>query len=164
MTVRRLWATGKRFRVSGVGSEPTGVIRPLEGEGNPADLRALCKAALLCNNARLLAPDSHGQQKQGLEQPPGLPSASERRWTSLGDQTEAALKVLAIKYGLDEAALVKSYPRLHELPFEARRKRMSTIHHNSRSDIAFVKGAPREVLQLCTQIMVDGTAVPLDEA
>lgn len=163
MTVRRLWVTGKRFSVSGVGYEPTGEIRPLDGGVNPADLRALCKAALLCNNARLVAPDSPGQQKQGLEQMPGLPPIGERRWTSLGDQTEAALKVLAIKYNLDEAALVKSYPRLHELPFEARRKRMSTIHHNSRSDIAFVKGAPREVLQLCTQIMVDGTAAPLDE-
>ena len=164
MTVRRLWVAGKHFSVSGVGYEPSGEIRPLDGEARPADLRALCKAALLCNNARLVAPDSPSRQIREAGQPSVSPSFGENRWTSLGDQTEAALKVLALKCGLDEPALVKSYPRLHELPFEARRKRMSTIHHNSRSDIAFVKGAPREVLQLCTQILVDGDAVSLDEA
>ena len=45
-----------------------------------------------------------------------------------------------------------------------RRKRMTTIHRSSRGELAFVKGAPREVLQLCTQILVEGSALPLDEA
>ncbi|HEX7599442.1 MAG TPA: HAD-IC family P-type ATPase, partial [Polyangia bacterium] len=160
MTVRRLWVAGKQFSVGGAGYEPQGEIRPLDGEVNPIDLGALCKAALLCNNARLVPPEASGRSSQALN----LPSFVENRWTSLGDQTEAALKVLALKCGLDEPALAKAYPRLHELPFEARRKRMSTIHHNSRSDVAFVKGAPREVLQLCNHILVDGAAVPLDEA
>ena len=78
----------------------------------------------------------------------------------LGDQTEAALRVAALKGNVKESELAAIYPRIHELPFDARRKRMSTIHQVDRyavkielfteggaDQIAFVKGAPREVLQ-----------------
>jgi Ca2+-transporting ATPase len=165
MTVRALWVARQQFQVSGVGYEPSGRFTP-EPNGRPgeADLRQLMVAAALCNNSRLSPPTS--------EHP---------RWSSLGDQTEAALHVAALKAGIDEERLAQSYPRLHELPFDARRKRMSTIHLlNNGYDpkaratiqplaiselprIAFVKGAPREVLQLCDTIQLDGHAVPLSD-
>jgi len=149
MTVRRLWVAGARLEVSGVGYDPQGSIAPAEHSkkrGKPADLEELCKAAMLCNNARLLPPTP--------EQP---------RWTCVGDQTEAALRVLGMKYGLDDRALVQAYPRVHELPFDARRKRMASIHIWLEGRLAYVKGAPREVLQLCTSIQKGGEIVPLDE-
>ena len=83
--------------------------------------------------------------------------------TALGDQTEAALHVVALKGGVDNRVASRTYPRVHELPFDARRKRMSTIHRNERGEIAFVKGAPKEVLQLCTHLLIDGEAQPLDD-
>jgi magnesium-transporting ATPase (P-type) len=149
MTVRRLWVAGVRLNVSGVGYDPQGGIAPAEHskkKGNPADLEELCRAAMLCNNARLLRPSP--------EQP---------RWTCVGDQTEAALRVLGMKGGLDDQALAEAYPRVHELPFDARRKRMATIHAWQEGRLAFIKGAPREVLQLCTSIQKGGEIVPLDE-
>jgi magnesium-transporting ATPase (P-type) len=93
----------------------------------------------------------------------------------LGDQTEAALRVVAIKNGLEEEILNHSLPRIHEIPFDARRKRMSTIHQVHRHDmsfpeissgeqLAFIKGAPREVLQLCTHIRMHGEVIPLDNS
>jgi magnesium-transporting ATPase (P-type) len=100
---------------------------------------------MLCNNARLLPPTP--------EQP---------RWTCVGDQTEAALRVLGMKGGLDDRALAQAYPRFHELPFDARRKRMATLHTAQAGRLAFVKGAPREVLQLCTSILKGGETVALD--
>ncbi len=168
MTVSRLWVAGRRINVSGVGYEPRGAFKfqqnghPAIG-GNPAelpDMQVLCRAAMLCNNARLIPPSSLGG-KDTMDK--GNPNCSSRR-AYLGDQTEAALKVLALKCGLDEAAVAQAYPRLHELPFEAHRKRMSTIHQNHKSQVAFVKGAPREVLQLCTHILMDGQVLPLDDA
>jgi Ca2+-transporting ATPase len=150
MTVRRLWVAGARLTVSGVGYDPQGSIAPAERRQEkvkPADLEELCKAAMLCNNSRLSPPS------------PGQP-----RWTCIGDQTEAALRVLGIKAGLDDQALAQAYPRLHELPFDARRKRMATIHQGGPGGrLAFVKGAPREVLQLCTSIQRSGEIVALDE-
>jgi Ca2+-transporting ATPase len=152
MTIRKVWVAGLNLGVSGVGYEPKGEFTPSlsrlrEGNGSasPEDLQALCTVAMLCNNARLVPPSP--------EQP---------RWTCLGDQTEAALRVLALKGGLDEETLTQSYPRVHELPFDARRKRMSTIHQHRGAIVAFVKGAPKEVLQLCTHIQKNGEVVPLD--
>lgn len=153
MTVRQIWAAGKQYTVFGIGYEPKGDIRvqaPSQ-QRNPApggdpDLSLFFRAALLCNNSRLNPPTGEHPQ-----------------WTCLGDQTEAALLVLALKGGLTYAETLARCPRTHELPFDARRKRMSTIHRCDGLEIALVKGAPREVLQLCTHIQRGGQAVPLDD-
>lgn len=162
MTVRNVWVAGQRFTVTGVGYEPHGELIPSPAADREpqsanreliadrlwqADLEHLLMAALLCNNARL-----------------NPPSPERPYWTSLGDQTEAALRVLALKGGLDESRLDLTHPRIHELPFDARRKRMSTIHRNERGEVAFVKGAPKEILQLCNHILIGGQLRPLDEA
>ena len=57
-----------------------------------------------------------------------------------------------------------AYPRVHELPFDARRKRMSTIHRRRQEQVVFVKGSPREVLALCRAIYLNGEICPLDAA
>ncbi len=156
MTVREVWAAGQQFTVTGVGYEPQGELIPSPTNNQLRntdyglrimDLEHLLMAALLCNNARLNPPS--------LERP---------YWTGLGDQTEAALRVLALKGGLDETRINRTHPRIHELPFDARRKRMSTIHRNEQGEVAFVKGAPKEILQLCRYILVGGGLRPLDEA
>ncbi len=147
MTVRELWVAGHWLRVSGEGYQPTGTFASVtNGMPLEEDLRATLTAAMLCNDARLLPP-----------------SDTRTQWTSLGDQTEAALRVCALKGGLNENALNQTYPRIHELPFEATRKRMSTIHLNGSSEIAFVKGAPKEVLAQCSHVLIDGEVRPLDE-
>ncbi|HMQ52027.1 MAG TPA: HAD-IC family P-type ATPase, partial [Anaerolineae bacterium] len=114
MTVSALWLAGRTLTVTGLGYDPQGQIL---SEGQPpqpdlaSDLQRLLLAAGLCNNARLLPPND-----------------SPARWTILGDPTEAALKVAALKGGVDPDLALARTPRLRELPFESSRKRMSTIH------------------------------------
>lgn len=148
MTVREIWTSRRTIRVSGVGYEPKGNFSP-EPNGHEwgETLLALLEAADCCNNARL-----------------NPPCAEHPTWTSLGDQTEAALKVAALKAHLNEKELNLLYPRIHEIPFDARRKRMTTVHRTAHGEIAFTKGAPREVLQLCSHIEIDGQVFPLDDA
>jgi magnesium-transporting ATPase (P-type) len=154
MTVREVWVAGQRLTVTGAGYEPTGRLEPNPTGSLSADLEQLLTAGHLCNNARLLPPG------------PGRPL-----WTCLGDQTEAALRVLAKKGGLDEPGA--NLPRVHELPFDARRKRMTTIHapraargaaSAAPGRIAFVKGAPHEVLRLSNTVLMAGQVQPLTEA
>ncbi len=147
MTVTTIWSDGHLLPVSGVGYSPQGQIGQ-EGEFKPADLHALLRGAALCNNARL------------------LPPADGRAWAILGDPTEAALKVAALKGGLDLDAEAARLPRVRELPFDSARKRMTTLHQvaNSRLYTAHVKGAPKEVLSLCTQIALNGEVMPLDDS
>jgi magnesium-transporting ATPase (P-type) len=71
------------------------------------------------------------------------------------------MKVASMKDGITEEAVNRILPRIHELPFDARRKRMTTIHREVNREIAFVKGAPREVLQLCTKILIHDQVVPI---
>ena len=149
MTVSDLWLTGRRLKVTGVGYEPKGHI--LDGEhviNSPVvgDLRQLLVAGALCNTARLLPPN-HGCT----------------RWTVLGDPTEAALLVAALKGGLEVEAESEQSPCVRQLPFESRRRRMSTIHQVQNSLAVYVKGAPRETLELCTHIRIDGRDCPLDD-
>jgi Ca2+-transporting ATPase len=147
MTVREVWVAGNKLKVNGVGYEPKGKFTPSpENTDYEKDLLTLLEAALSCNNARILPPTQERSY-----------------WSSLGDQTEAALKVAALKYNLNEEVIAKFLPRIHEIPFDARRKRMTTIHRETNQEIAFVKGAPREVLQLCSRIQAGGETKLLDD-
>ncbi|MDH3871476.1 MAG: HAD-IC family P-type ATPase, partial [Gammaproteobacteria bacterium] len=77
-----------------------------------------------------------------------------------GDPTEVPLYQAASAAGFDKGVLEESMPRLAELPFDAQRKRMTTIHRNRDGVIAFVKGAPEEVLAACVnRLTVDGPVV-----
>ena len=145
MTVRNMWVAGKRINVTGAGYEPQGTFDPEpEGMDWEQDLYCLLEAATCCNNARV-----------------NPPSQEHPTWTSLGDQTEAALKVASMKAGITDDALRWIIPRVHEIPFDARRKRMTTIHRDTTGEIAFIKGAPREILQLCTKILIYEEVLPL---
>ena len=154
MTVSDLWTAERSYKVSGVGYAPEGEIlcdRQRVDKDTDRDLYHLLSVAGLCNNSRLVPPDE-----------------STSRWTVLGDPTEAALLVAAQKGGLDLDAETRCAPRRRELPFESGRKRMSTIHQVSDSlqgtvQVAYVKGAPKEVLDLCSKISLNGQIQPLDE-
>lgn len=150
MTVSNLWLDGERFDVTGVGYDAAGGEILKNGQPIPrsdGEVRNLLCAAALCCNARLVPPNGEAA-----------------RFTVLGDPTEAALLVLAQKDGLTLDGLNAAAPRLRELPFDSGRKRMSTIHQVAGDQIAYVKGAPKEVLELCTKIRRNGNAEPMNDA
>jgi magnesium-transporting ATPase (P-type) len=130
MTVQRVWTPAIEVAVEGSGYEPFGRFRA-EGEViDPAPLAELLRAALLCNDARLIH--------------------TEAGWSALGDPTESALVVLAEKGGLRHEQEAARAPRLRELPFSSERKRMTTVHLFGDDRIAYVKGAPEVVLPRTT--------------
>ncbi|MCL5960063.1 MAG: cation-transporting P-type ATPase [Chloroflexi bacterium] len=149
MTVREIWFDDKTIHVSGVGYKPQGSFVaddiPLSAEAMEA-LRLPLRAASFCNNARLIPPASQSE-----------------KWRIVGDPTEAALLVVALKGGFDYRKELEATPRIYELPFESRRKRMATIHREDDKLVAYVKGAPKEVLGICDQIVLDGNIQPLTD-
>ena len=138
MTVRELWVADRKVRVEGVGYEPTGVFK-VDGrdpsEEDSLSLFKLLRIASFCNNSRLIPPTEGDEQ-----------------WKILGDPTEAALLVSAWKFRYDYDTELKLQPRYYELPFDSRRKRMTTVHTVVAGMEALVKGAPMEVLALCSKI------------
>ena len=62
----------------------------------------------------------------------------------MGDSTEVALVQFAFDKNLNRADLEKSFPRIAELPFDSKRKCMTTLHQTKNADaeiIVITKGA-----------------------
>ena len=91
---------------------------------------------------------------------------SDAAWTEEGAQgepTEAALVNFAAEAGLKKPLLEEQQPRVAEAPFDSSRKMMSTVHQIDGGFIQYTKGAPDEVLRLCTGYIEDGEMRPMTE-
>ena len=71
--------------------------------------------------------------------------------TVSGDPTEVALHDAAAEAGVEKSALVAAMPRVAELPFASERGRMTTLHAREGGIVAYTKGAPERVIDLCTR-------------
>lgn len=82
---------------------------------------------------------------------------------TIGEPTESALVNYATKLSLFKSELKQKYPRIGEAPFDSMRKMMSTHHEYDGKVIQFTKGAPDEVLKVCTRYVKNGEVVELTE-
>jgi P-type Ca2+ transporter type 2C len=151
MTVVQGWTGGRNLRVTGEGYAPTGQFfvehHPFDPRSHPDSTRLL-EGALLCNDARL---------EERCEADGSV------AWNIVGDPTEAAMAVAAVKAGYEHGELAAAWPRVQEIPFDSERKRMTTIHRHGEDGelLAFVKGAPDVVLDLCTHVAMNGRPLEL---
>lgn len=96
----------------------------------------LVEAAVLCNDATITPP--------------------------AGDPLDLALLAFAGAERIDP--LREARPRLAALPFDAVRKRMTTLHRMPGGALLIVKGAPERVVALCADALdATGGRVPLDD-
>ena len=168
MTATRMWVDGEFIDITGSGYNPNGDF-VIDGKAvNPGDYLGALTAlwvATLNNDADLeITGASDGRQTYRM----------------VGDPTEGALIVAAAKVGARTHELNQAYPRLQEVPFDATRKRMLTVHalHDPRPEdispfyeekpqgyVIAVKGAPDIVLDLCSSYQhMDDYPIPLDES
>ena len=130
MTVRKIWIPYDVIDVTGVGYEPLGEFLQNGGEvchKDVKELKLLMRSATFANDAKLIEP-----------------SKPNEKWKILGDPTEASLLVAARKNGFDWETELKSNPRVFELPFDSKRKSMSSIHSSDSVQVAYIKGAPEK--------------------
>ncbi|MEP9386435.1 HAD-IC family P-type ATPase [Mesorhizobium sp. KR9-304] len=133
MTARRVVTADSELLAPGTGYAPSdGSTASGTGDTVPDPVRFdLIRAALLCNDARLV-------ERDGL-------------WSVLGDPMEGALVTLAMKAGFSTDDEREMWARLDEIPFDAQHRFMATLHvgPDGRRRI-FVKGAPERVLSMCS--------------
>ena len=76
----------------------------------------------------------------------------------LGDPMEVAL----VEMGVRALGGPSGYLRMDEIPFDADRMRLSTVHATPEGATLYCKGAVQSVLPLCSRILLDGEANPID--
>jgi Ca2+-transporting ATPase len=175
MTVREIVTGGQRYQVTGAGYTPHGQFLKWEGEApaephlgddakpngsagaspshnspvNPrdeVDLIQVLTTAAWCNNATVSPREEGGDS-----------------WQVIGDPTEGALVVAALKAGIE--ASDRAQQVLHEIPFDSERKAMSVVVRGSAgTPVMHTKGAPEVILAKCTTEQRSGHAEPLTEA
>ena len=83
----------------------------------------------------------------------------------IGDPTETALVQFGLDHNFDVRDVLKSEPRVAELPFDSDRKLMSTIHKEADGTyFVAVKGAPDQLLKRVTRIEINGEVRPITDA
>lgn len=147
MTARQLVTNVQVFSVTGEGYATEGeFFTDGEEQSAKADplLFALLQAAVACNDAELTQRDN--------------------RSVIVGDPTEGALLIAAAKGDITREAIEAAMPRLHRIPFDSERKRMTVIRRHDGQPWAFVKGAPEVILARCSYIKTDEGASVLTES
>jgi len=136
MMVRQIFVSEKTVDVTGTGYSLEGGFRIDDSPISPLEdnnVTLMLRVGALCNNSSV----------DGS--------------TVLGDPTEGALIVVASKSGLKIDDLVKKYPRVAEIPFSSERRLMTTVHSApSGGQLAYVKGSPERILNLCSFIHLEG--------
>ena len=140
MTLRQVYLSGRTIEITGAGYRPEGEFLENSQKLNPQNdegfLLAL-RISALCNDSTL---KSDGDRHQ-----------------LLGDPTEGALLVAALKAGLNQKALQVEQPRLAEMPFSSEKRYMATLHpcENGQA-VVYVKGSVDKVLAMSRQILENG--------
>jgi Ca2+-transporting ATPase len=151
MTVRELVTSAARYAVSGTGYTPHGEFHRVGAERQRAtvvprhqpDLVRLLSIAGRCNNAQV------------------VPTGDGEGWRVVGDPTEGALVVAAVKAGIDRED--PDEPIVVEVPFDSERKRMSVVVRSRQGPhLLYAKGAPEMLLSCCTAEEREGQAMLLD--
>jgi len=155
MMLKKVWVFGGTYEATGDGYDPNGAITlngRLADERDKPQIQKIFETASFCCNCKLSSP-----------------SDDMSRWTCLGDPTDGAFLVFAVKaengklnFDINEA--VEDNPRVHLIPFNSQRRIMTSVHKSSTGEVAaYTKGAGAEVLNICTQICHNNDILPLTE-
>ncbi|MCW3984073.1 MAG: HAD-IC family P-type ATPase [Candidatus Bathyarchaeota archaeon] len=143
MTVSRVFAGDANYLVTGVGYAPQGQFlkednTSLTPDDYSFELIETLKAGKMCNNASLT---TEGDQHR-----------------IIGDPTEGALLVSAIKAGISEQG-----HRLDEIPFDSAYMYMATLQQDVDKNVIYIKGSPEKIIELCEFQSIGGKNVPIDK-
>ncbi len=81
----------------------------------------------------------------------------------IGDPTETALLKSVDPIVLNVNEIRSDYPRVDELGFDSRRKRMATLHHTKEGYLLAVKGAPETIIELSGHVEASTGQQPIDD-
>lgn len=148
MVVRKIYADGRIFEVSGVGYEPVGGITV-----NGFDIEALDHEEVLTLGR--IAAFSSGAHLAF--------SKDSGTWKVSGDPTEAAMMVFSEKIGFKKGILEQESPMVIDMPFDYRNKYHAAVHIFEEAPLLTIAGAPEVILSLSSGVFAEGKKKVLGE-
>ena len=149
MTVTRAWSNEQELEFTGVGYHPEGEVLDETGnlvsEGDIQALSLLFRTAILASVGTVHPPDDLHEN-----------------WYAVGDPSEAALVVMAMKAGAFDGENGDS-PKLRSFPFDSGRKRMSFVRRLPEGDCVMMKGATDSILDVCVSMLKAGSVQPMTQ-
>ncbi|KAH7889652.1 hypothetical protein F5I97DRAFT_1800705 [Phlebopus sp. FC_14] len=154
------------YEVEGTTYSPFGTVKSADGQRaslSSDPVRRLAEISAICNDAKIVY------------------HAEKDTYTSVGEPTEAALKVLVEKLGCGDTGIMDTLPsltphiranvvneyyerkisRLLTMEFSRDRKMMSVLVRLNGTGALFVKGAPESVLERCASVLDHGKVIPM---
>jgi Ca2+-transporting ATPase len=148
MTATTMLTGGDWYKIEGGGYRKSGAILGTAGVPTP-DFTRVALGLVLCSDATVADDES-----------------------IIGDPTEAALVVLAAKFGVDAEETRRNLPRRATVPFDSEYKFMATFHDRPdwiaggvlrEPHVITVKGAPDIVIDRCATVLWHGEQVPIEQ-
>ena len=135
--------------IAGTTYSPIGDVhsgnRKIERAIHDQSVHKLAQIASICNDANIVYDEKL------------------RQYTNVGEPTEAALRALMPKLGLDDRLCLEEHPRLMTYEFSRDRKMMSVLVKAGSGISLLTKGAPEAVLARSVSILDQGKIVPLSD-
>lgn len=85
----------------------------------------------------------------------------ENKFQAIGEPTEVAITNAAIQIGLNKTELYEKMQRINDIPFDSKRKMMTTIHKFGNKYRIITKGAPDILLKKCSTYYQNGEITPV---
>ena len=79
----------------------------------------------------------------------------------VGEATEVAISNAAMEEGVSKSFLYDAMKRINDIPFDSKRKMMTTIHKYGNGYRIITKGAPDVLLKRCSNCYSGGQIVPI---
>ena len=126
MTIKKLYSHQERkiYQISGAGYKPKGDFSPPPTQ----NIIRLLSYSASCSDAEIFEKNSE--------------------WGVSGDPTEGAIVSALEKSGTQQKEVNKNLPRLDEIPFNAQKGFMATLHQNGSKNLLIVKGKIEEILEM----------------
>lgn len=143
MMVKKVYINGKNYNVEGSGYDIEGHIINEKEEPVEMDeyLKKFLQVSMYCNNAIV-----------------NLKKGSMKKPEVIGDPTEISLKILGLKEGIDP-----EFKEVYEIPFDSKRKMMTTVTEIDNELFALTKGAPDVLLERIGSVIYNGDKKPISE-